>query len=93
MKKKSVDELIAELPKKQRYGIDDLVDLVLRSLDLHGHSSIKVIPYPTGSTGNLCCMPCPVSESDTLNLSIKCDSFAGYICGLHMILSLQPWLL
>ncbi|ADU22090.1 MULTISPECIES: nucleoside triphosphate pyrophosphohydrolase [Ruminococcus] len=28
MDKKSVDELIAELPKKERYDIDDLIDLV-----------------------------------------------------------------
>ncbi|MBQ8967727.1 nucleoside triphosphate pyrophosphohydrolase [Ruminococcus sp.] len=50
MKKKSVDELIAELPKKQRYGIDDLVDLVtvLRDKDkgcpwdkVQTHSTIK----------------------------------------------------
>ena len=54
-------------------GKDDLVDLRLFSLNLHGHRTIPFVSYPSCAAIEVCCMAGPIPEADALYVAIKYD--------------------
>ena len=52
-------------------GKDDLVDLRLFSLDLHGYRTIPFVSYPSCAAIEICSMAGTVPEADSLYIAME----------------------
>lgn len=58
------------------YGLYGLVDLLFRSLDLHGDGAVPVVADPAGAAVKVRCFFCTVAEAYALDVAGENDVFA-----------------